>query len=184
MGLGMKWVLFILALSLAKSIEAQPIGPPNTPGYYNGSGMRPKIYRYCQDTSTCEQPKWVGLFGSQLIIDTEGDSASNRLAEKFEKTSIIKASALISMPIFLAIGINMMNGDIKNGDGKIDKNKSPHPLSIMVTSMAGVGFVGYVITNVIEGNLLGKIMRVDPRIKPPESTGTGWEFSMNYQKQF
>lgn len=109
------------------------------------------------ETEHCRADTWVGFFGSTLSEAVASDSVTSGYADSFRNWSIFKAVSFVSMPIFLFTGISMMNADITGPDGQIDPTKSPRPLSIAITAGAGVGFIGWVVGNIMEQSYLTKV---------------------------
>lgn len=108
------------------------------------------------ETGDCRANRWIGFFGSELSAAVKEDSMASVYAGRLRNASIVKAVSMVAMPVFLSIGIGMMNDDIKGHDGEVEDGKSPRPISIAVTAGAGVAFLAYVVCSVTETHYLSK----------------------------
>lgn len=108
------------------------------------------------ETESCQANQWIGLFGLSVVEAVKEDSLASVFAGRLRTASLAKGASMVAIPIFLFSGISMMNADIKDGEGKVDENKSPRPISIAVTAGAGVAFISFVIWSITETSYLTK----------------------------
>lgn len=127
----------------------------------NGWGTvgKMKTFAYCTgpEKDLCSTPKWVGLFGSDLVAEVSQSNDALVEAKKFQKIAVTKGLLMFSIPIFLFSGIGLANSEIiRNPDGTIKDQNMPGS-AIFLLTMTGASFLGFIITSVMEKSQLHKV---------------------------
>jgi hypothetical protein len=132
--------------------------------HHQQPGMVLKTYRLC-NYGLCEEPKWVGFFGSRLKNDLKDDESAYKLALKFQTAAIIKGISFVGIPLFLFTGIATINNAQEDEFGKYDSSKPMPASGIFLLGLCGTSFLSYIVTNVVEGKILRKIEKETGMIK-------------------